>query len=140
MSVWKSDEKLLIFASVISLLKSFCLRSNITHSTQCFMTRRDTSKSKILHCALYFNSLLGVSPGDETLHLMLDGLLQGQEWAYIVFHFLLCFVPQTATLYPGFVSIVCFILNFFIWGQHSSGAVRLMRNSSHWKCTNGPLA
>ena len=31
MSVWKSDEKLLIFASVISLLKSFCLRSNITH-------------------------------------------------------------------------------------------------------------
>ena len=65
MSVWKSDEKLLIFASVISLLKSFCLRSNITHSTQCFMTRRDTSKSKLLHCALYFNSLLGVSPGDE---------------------------------------------------------------------------
>ncbi|KAM7443026.1 Transmembrane 9 superfamily member 4 [Porites harrisoni] len=29
----------------------------------------------------------------------------------------------TATLYPGFVSIVCFILNFFIWGQHSSGAI-----------------
>ena len=46
MSVWKSDEKLLIFASVISLLKSFCLRSNITHSTQCFMTRWDTSKLK----------------------------------------------------------------------------------------------
>lgn len=32
-------------------------------------------------------------------------------------------VFQTATLYPGVVSAVCFILNFFIWGQHSSGAV-----------------
>ena len=30
---------------------------------------------------------------------------------------------QTATLYPGVVSAVCFVLNFFIWGQHSSGAV-----------------
>ncbi|XP_027045956.1 transmembrane 9 superfamily member 4-like [Pocillopora damicornis] len=29
----------------------------------------------------------------------------------------------TAALYPGVVSAVCFILNFFIWGQHSSGAV-----------------
>ncbi|XP_068677875.1 transmembrane 9 superfamily member 4-like [Montipora foliosa] len=29
----------------------------------------------------------------------------------------------TATLYPGVISIDCFILNFFIWGQHSSGAV-----------------
>ncbi|RMX59651.1 hypothetical protein pdam_00010475 [Pocillopora damicornis] len=30
---------------------------------------------------------------------------------------------MTAALYPGVVSAVCFILNFFIWGQHSSGAV-----------------
>ena len=36
------------------------------------------------------------------------------------------FVLQTATLYPGIVSIDCFILNFFIWGQHSSGAVNVL--------------
>ncbi|KAK3737539.1 hypothetical protein QZH41_010645, partial [Actinostola sp. cb2023] len=28
----------------------------------------------------------------------------------------------TAGLYPGFVSAICFFLNFFIWGKHSSGA------------------
>ena len=32
MSVWKSDEKLLIFVSLISTL--LCLRSNIKHSTK----------------------------------------------------------------------------------------------------------
>lgn len=29
----------------------------------------------------------------------------------------------TATLYPGVVFGVGFVLNFFIWGKHSSGAV-----------------
>jgi len=29
----------------------------------------------------------------------------------------------TATLFPGLVFSVCFVLNFFIWGKHSSGAV-----------------
>ena len=56
MSVWKSDEKLLIFASLIfsSALKSFCPRSNIKHARR------------------IFNSLLSVSSGYETLRLMLD--------------------------------------------------------------------
>ncbi|XP_015252315.1 PREDICTED: transmembrane 9 superfamily member 4 [Cyprinodon variegatus] len=29
----------------------------------------------------------------------------------------------TATLYPGVVFAICFVLNCFIWGEHSSGAV-----------------
>ena len=44
MSVWKSDEKLVIFASLISPSKSFCLKSNIKYSTQCFINRSITSK------------------------------------------------------------------------------------------------
>src|SRR4029434_6280132 len=32
---------------------------------------------------------------------------------------------QTATLYPGVVFSICFVLNCFIWGEHSSGAVSL---------------
>ena len=51
MSVWISDEKLLIFASLISpskFVKNTPLR------------------------VVFFNSLLGVSSGDETLRLMFD--------------------------------------------------------------------
>ena len=50
MSVWISDEKLIIFASLISskFVKNTPLR------------------------VVFFNSLLGVSSGDETLHLMFD--------------------------------------------------------------------
>ena len=75
MSVWKSDEKLLILV----LLKWFCSRSNIKHSTQCFITRWNTSKFvKIRDSAarLIFSSLLGVSSGDQTLRLILDILQQ----------------------------------------------------------------
>ena len=46
------------------------------------------------------------------------------QWQVLVEKRLLSMlVFQTATLYPGVVSAVCFVLNFFIWGQHSSGAV-----------------
>ena len=44
MSVWKSDEKLLLFASLIFPSKIILLRRNIKHSTQCFITRYNTSK------------------------------------------------------------------------------------------------
>ena len=58
MSVWISDEKLLIFASLISpskFVKNTPLR------------------------VVFFNSLLGVSSGDETLHLMFD-ILRKDLW------------------------------------------------------------
>ena len=42
--VWKSDEKLLVFASLISPSKSVCLRSYIEHSSQCFITISKPSK------------------------------------------------------------------------------------------------
>ena len=44
MSLRISDEKLLVFASIISPSKSFCLRSYIKHSSQCFITISKTSK------------------------------------------------------------------------------------------------
>ena len=45
MSVRKSDEKLLIFASLISpTIIIFFEMYNMKHSTQCFITRRNTSK------------------------------------------------------------------------------------------------
>ena len=85
MSVWKSDQKLLIFASLFLFLKSFCLRSNIKHLTQCFTTRWNTSKfikntSSAHHI---FNSLLGASSDDKTMHLMLDIIILGTCKIYI---------------------------------------------------------
>ncbi|PIO23161.1 hypothetical protein AB205_0040540 [Aquarana catesbeiana] len=34
-------------------------------------------------------------------------------------------LDKTATLYPGVVFSICFVLNCFIWGKHSSGAVSM---------------
>lgn len=41
---------------------------------------------------------------------------------------------QTATLYPAVVFGICFILNCFIWGEHSSGAVSAVTHSHTFKC------
>ena len=59
MSAWKSDVKLLIFASLISPGKSFSLRSNIKHSTQCFIFRRSTWKF-VKPLRVVFSSLFSV--------------------------------------------------------------------------------
>ena len=72
MSVWKSIKKLVIFASLFLLLKSFCLRSNIKHSIP-FHHQMNHPEVRQKYSAAHriFNFLLGVSSGDETLRLML---------------------------------------------------------------------
>ena len=67
MSVWISDEKLLIFASLISPSKTILFEKKY----QTFEVRQKYSAARRI-----FNSLLGVSSGDETLRLMFDILLQ----------------------------------------------------------------
>ena len=42
--------------------------------------------------------------------------LNGQKWKRAAL--------VTGTLYPGVIASLAFILNFFIWGKQSSGAVR----------------
>ena len=79
MSVWISDEKLLIFASLISPSKMILFEKKYQtfdtvfhHQMKHLEVRqkyRDSAARRI------FNSLLGVSSGDETLHLMFDILL-----------------------------------------------------------------
>ena len=64
MSVWISDEKLLIFASLISPSKMIRHRQDLEVRQKYSAVRR------------IFNSLLGVSSGDETLRLMFDILLE----------------------------------------------------------------
>ena len=67
MSVWISDEKLLIFASLISPSKMIRHRQDLEVRQKYSAVRR------------IFNSLLGVSSGDETLHLMFDILLENEQ-------------------------------------------------------------
>ena len=78
MSVWKSDEKLLLFASLIFPSKIILLRRNIKHSTQCFITRYNTSKFvENTPLRAVFSTLFSVFHlGDETLRLRLDILLR----------------------------------------------------------------
>lgn len=44
--------------------------------------------------------------------------LNGQKWKRAAL--------VTGTLYPGVIASLVFILNFFIWGKHSSGAVSVI--------------
>ena len=78
MSVWISDEKLLIFASLISPSKMILFAKKYQawdavfhHQMKHLEVRQKYSAARRI-----FNSLLGVSSGDETLRLMLDILLQ----------------------------------------------------------------
>ena len=77
MSVWISDEKLLIFASLISPSKMISFEKKYQtfdtvfhHHMKHLEVRQKYSATRRI-----FNSLLGVSSGDETLHLMFDILL-----------------------------------------------------------------
>ena len=62
MSVWISDEKLLIFASLISPSKMILFEKKYH-----LEVRQKYSATRRI-----FNSLLGVSSGDGTLRLMFD--------------------------------------------------------------------
>ena len=71
MSEWISDEKLLIFASLIYPLKMILFEKKY----QTFDTVFRSVRQKYSAARRIFNSLLRVSSGDETLHLMFDVLL-----------------------------------------------------------------
>ena len=75
MSVWISDEKLLIFASLISPSKMIRHRQDLEVRQKYSAVRR------------IFNSLLGASSGDETLHLMFD-ILHERHYS-VMFHFVM---------------------------------------------------
>ena len=63
MSVWKSGEKLLIFASLVFSSKVILFYHQMKHLEV---------RQKYPAACRIFNSLLGVSSGDKTLRLMLD--------------------------------------------------------------------
>ena len=74
MSVWISDEKLLIFASSISPSKMILFEKKYQTFDTMFHHQMKHLEVPQKYSAKRrtFNSLLGVSSGDETLRLMFD--------------------------------------------------------------------
>ena len=78
MSVWISDEKLLTFASLISPSKMILFEKKYQTFNTVFhhQMKHLEVRQKYSAARRIFSSLLGVSSGDETLHLMFDILRQ----------------------------------------------------------------
>ena len=78
MSVWISEEKLLIFASLISPSKMILFEKKYQTFDTVFhhQMKHLEVRKKYSTVRRISNSLLGVSSGDETLHLMFDILHQ----------------------------------------------------------------
>ena len=88
MSVWISDEKLLIFASLISPSKMILFEKKYQTFDTVFhhQMKHLEVRQKYSAARRIFNSLLGVSSGDETLHLMFDILLKFPSFSLRYFH------------------------------------------------------
>ena len=71
-----------------------------------------SSSGGLLTATLLTFMLMGVPAGYCASHTY--KALKGTEWKLVT--------VLTATLYPGAIAATLFVLNFFIWGQHSSGA------------------
>jgi len=71
------------------------------------------NRGGLLTATLLLFFLMGVPAGYYAAHTYKG--LKGTEWKTTT--------VLTAILYPCFIAIVFFILNFFIWGQGSSGAL-----------------
>ena len=78
MSVWKSDKKLRSFASLFSPCKIILFGKKYQAFDAVFITIWNTLEDRQKYSAArrFFNSVLGVASGDETLCLMLDILPQ----------------------------------------------------------------
>uniref|UniRef100_A0AAY5EK71 Transmembrane 9 superfamily member n=1 Tax=Electrophorus electricus TaxID=8005 RepID=A0AAY5EK71_ELEEL len=72
-----------------------------------------SSRGALMTTACFLFMFMGVFGGYFAGRLYRT--LKGHRWRKGAF--------WTATLYPGVVFGICFVLNCFIWGEHSSGAV-----------------
>ena len=88
MSVWISDEKLLIFASLISPSEMILFEKKYQTFDTVFHRQMKHLEVRQKYSATrrIINSLLGVSSGDETLRLMFDILLPNSNVFKLYYH------------------------------------------------------
>ncbi|KAJ8306195.1 hypothetical protein KUTeg_016740 [Tegillarca granosa] len=71
------------------------------------------SRGALMTAAIFLYVFMGVLAGFFSARLYKT--MKGNQWKKAAL--------ETAMVYPGLVFGICFFLNFFIWGKHSSGAV-----------------
>lgn len=71
------------------------------------------SRGSLTTAVIFLYVFMGVFAGYFSARLYKT--LKGQHWKKEAL--------LTSTMYPGILFGVCFVLNFFTWGKHSSGAV-----------------
>ncbi|KAK7792077.1 hypothetical protein R5R35_003551 [Gryllus longicercus] len=71
------------------------------------------SRGALMTAAIFLYVFMGLIAGYFSARLYKT--MKGRQWKRAAF--------LAATLYPAIVFGLCFFLNFFIWGKHSSGAV-----------------
>ncbi|KAK7501513.1 hypothetical protein BaRGS_00007317 [Batillaria attramentaria] len=71
------------------------------------------SRGALMTAGIFLYMFMGLFAGYYAARLYKT--MKGNLWKRAAF--------QTATVFPGAVFGICFLLNFFIWGKHSSGAV-----------------
>ena len=88
MSVWKSDEKLLSICILISPSKMILFEKKYQTFDTVFhhQMKHLEVRQKYSAARRFFNSLLGVSSGDETLHLMFDILHENRVSKHFVIY------------------------------------------------------
>lgn len=71
------------------------------------------SRGALTTAAIFLYMFMGLVAGYFSARLYKT--MKGREWKRAAF--------TTAVLYPAVIASTCFVLNFFIWGKASSGAV-----------------
>ncbi|BES88903.1 unnamed protein product [Nesidiocoris tenuis] len=102
-----------LFASVIGSGIQIFIMAVITIFFAMLGMLSPASRGALMTMAIMLYVFSGLTAGYVSARLYRT--LKGRQWKKTAF--------LTATFYPGIVFGVCFFLNLFIWGKHSSGAV-----------------
>uniref|UniRef100_A0A4P6D6W1 Transmembrane 9 superfamily member n=1 Tax=Rhodnius prolixus TaxID=13249 RepID=A0A4P6D6W1_RHOPR len=111
--VFRSPSKLNLFAAVVGSGVQIFIMAAITIFFAMLGMLSPASRGALMTVAIMLYVFSGLTAGYVSARLYKT--LKGREWKKTAF--------LTASFYPGIVFGVCFFLNFFIWGKHSSGAV-----------------
>lgn len=111
--VFRPPQHSKLFCAIIGTgIQIFCM-SLITIFFAMLGMLSPASRGALMTAAIFLYVFSGLIAG--YLSARLYRTIRGVQWKKAAL--------LTATLYPGVVFGTCFFLNFFIWGQHSSGAV-----------------
>jgi len=111
--VFRPPQNSRLFVAIIgSGIQLFCM-IGITIFFAMLGMLSPASRGALLTAAIFLYEFMGLWAGYYAGRLYKT--LKGKEWKKAAF--------STATLYPGVIFGLGFFVNFFIWGQHSSGAI-----------------